>query len=185
MTLIKCPECGRDISDRAEKCIHCGYPLHQTAGVPEKSKEENHAENQTYVENSNDNQREWIDPGVDHNNANATVPVQSNKNIVKGIIGLVIVAVISYILYTGSIPFSPSYYVAKLPDYSAASVKVDGYMHRSKSCCQKVADAFGAEVIRIKPNKKAGINSYGQEVKYRDCFSLCPLCCDWRDLGNG
>ena len=27
MALIKCPECGREISDRAKACIHCGFPL--------------------------------------------------------------------------------------------------------------------------------------------------------------
>ena len=27
MSLIKCPECGKDISDKAEMCINCGYPL--------------------------------------------------------------------------------------------------------------------------------------------------------------
>ena len=27
MALIKCPECGQDISDKVEICIHCGYPL--------------------------------------------------------------------------------------------------------------------------------------------------------------
>lgn len=33
MALIKCPECGKEVSDRAEKCIHCGYPLENTIGV--------------------------------------------------------------------------------------------------------------------------------------------------------
>lgn len=27
MALIKCPECGGQVSDKAEACIHCGYPL--------------------------------------------------------------------------------------------------------------------------------------------------------------
>lgn len=27
MALIKCPECGREVSDKASTCIHCGYPL--------------------------------------------------------------------------------------------------------------------------------------------------------------
>ena len=27
MALIKCPECGKDVSDKAAACIHCGYPL--------------------------------------------------------------------------------------------------------------------------------------------------------------
>lgn len=27
MALIKCPECGNEVSDKAETCIHCGCPL--------------------------------------------------------------------------------------------------------------------------------------------------------------
>lgn len=27
MALISCPECGQNVSDKAEDCIHCGYPI--------------------------------------------------------------------------------------------------------------------------------------------------------------
>lgn len=27
MALINCPECGKEISDKSEKCVNCGYPL--------------------------------------------------------------------------------------------------------------------------------------------------------------
>ena len=27
MALIKCPDCGKEISDRAANCIHCGCPI--------------------------------------------------------------------------------------------------------------------------------------------------------------
>lgn len=27
MALIKCPECGREISDQSDHCIYCGFPL--------------------------------------------------------------------------------------------------------------------------------------------------------------
>lgn len=27
MALIKCPECGKEVSDKSKVCIHCGYPL--------------------------------------------------------------------------------------------------------------------------------------------------------------
>lgn len=27
MALIKCPECGKEISNKAAACIHCGFPL--------------------------------------------------------------------------------------------------------------------------------------------------------------
>lgn len=30
MALIKCPECGKEISDRAQACIHCGCPIAST-----------------------------------------------------------------------------------------------------------------------------------------------------------
>jgi ribosomal protein L7/L12 len=29
MGLINCPECGKEISDKASACIHCGFPLEQ------------------------------------------------------------------------------------------------------------------------------------------------------------
>lgn len=37
MALIKCPECGKEISDKSTNCIHCGYPLEHLVVV---SKEE-------------------------------------------------------------------------------------------------------------------------------------------------
>lgn len=27
MSLIKCPECGKEVSDKAEVCVNCGYPI--------------------------------------------------------------------------------------------------------------------------------------------------------------
>lgn len=36
MALIKCPECGREISDKAEKCIHCGKIIVKDV-TPEKT----------------------------------------------------------------------------------------------------------------------------------------------------
>lgn len=27
MALIKCSECGKDVSEKSEKCIHCGNPI--------------------------------------------------------------------------------------------------------------------------------------------------------------
>ena len=31
MALISCPECGKEVSDQAPACIHCGYPLSSAA----------------------------------------------------------------------------------------------------------------------------------------------------------
>lgn len=32
MAMIKCPECGVEISDKAKKCPHCGYPIKKSKG---------------------------------------------------------------------------------------------------------------------------------------------------------
>ncbi len=36
MALIKCPECGKEISDQANECVHCGHPI---STQPKPSKE--------------------------------------------------------------------------------------------------------------------------------------------------
>ena len=35
MALINCPECGNQVSDKANQCIHCGYPLRDKDGIYE------------------------------------------------------------------------------------------------------------------------------------------------------
>lgn len=37
MALIKCPECGKEISDKAAACIHCGCPMQPTVYRTEQS----------------------------------------------------------------------------------------------------------------------------------------------------
>ena len=33
MSLIICPECGKEISDRADKCPNCGCPMHKSSAA--------------------------------------------------------------------------------------------------------------------------------------------------------
>ena len=35
MALIKCKECGKEISDAADSCPHCGFPLKQESNNDE------------------------------------------------------------------------------------------------------------------------------------------------------
>ena len=39
MALIKCPECGKEVSTAAETCPHCGYPINKNEPVKEKQVE--------------------------------------------------------------------------------------------------------------------------------------------------
>ena len=38
MALINCPECGREVSNRASACIHCGCPLQDETAVQVQTK---------------------------------------------------------------------------------------------------------------------------------------------------
>lgn len=53
MALIKCPECGHEISDRAESCPHCGFPIREELEnqkeLEEKSKEEREKEERRQI----------------------------------------------------------------------------------------------------------------------------------------
>lgn len=40
MSLINCPECGKEISDKAKTCPHCGYPLEEYVSKTKESKNE-------------------------------------------------------------------------------------------------------------------------------------------------
>ena len=46
--LIKCPECQREISDKAKQCIHCGYPIGEICNVEEDAKQQN--EDEKYID---------------------------------------------------------------------------------------------------------------------------------------
>ena len=35
MSLIKCPECQKEISDKAQQCVHCGYPINSQKVIME------------------------------------------------------------------------------------------------------------------------------------------------------
>ena len=35
MALIKCPECNKDVSDKSQQCVHCGYPLRSVPYIHE------------------------------------------------------------------------------------------------------------------------------------------------------
>lgn len=37
MALIKCPECGKDISSLSKSCLHCGYPLENDSDIHNKN----------------------------------------------------------------------------------------------------------------------------------------------------
>lgn len=40
MALIKCPECGKEVSDNAEICVNCGFPIIKNTNQKKKNKKQ-------------------------------------------------------------------------------------------------------------------------------------------------
>ena len=39
MALVKCPDCGKQVSDKAQTCPDCGYPIQEVANLVTIQKE--------------------------------------------------------------------------------------------------------------------------------------------------
>lgn len=73
MALIKCPECGREISDRANSCPNCGYPiLHEINPV---------IENLTSLNNVNVQHEPEQERITSTKMANASAPIPKKKKL--------------------------------------------------------------------------------------------------------
>lgn len=73
MALIKCPECGKEVSDKASQCPQCGYPIHEKIHI-----------DVDFHEIAHTNEAEFTEPKKDKT-------IRSSKVIV---IALLLVAVI-------------------------------------------------------------------------------------------
>ena len=93
MALIKCPGCGRDISDRALSCPQCGYQMqeHLTENAQERNVEM-HAEDSV--------KEETMDAVFKQDKCETDAQMQSTsklkkrKHIIAAIAGIILVAII-------------------------------------------------------------------------------------------
>ena len=96
MALIKCPECGKEISDKSKACVHCGFPLDEYTPEPVDSipvvsndevslpVEENIAPI-TVVETP-----KTVEPESSTENNTSTTPNHSLKYVIIAIVAIVI-----------------------------------------------------------------------------------------------
>lgn len=83
MALIKCSECGREISDKANSCPHCGCPVAGSEELVDKSV----VEKETSVD-----KREELKPET--NKSAESKPKEKKKLSKKGIIVIIVAAVV-------------------------------------------------------------------------------------------
>lgn len=87
MSLIKCPECGREISDQTDRCPECGYPI-QHESMNENPDVEQELGTANDKENGGDSQNESEQKSPDGKKSRRS---SKTKKIIGALIGVVII----------------------------------------------------------------------------------------------
>lgn len=175
MALIKCPECGEKISDKASACIHCGFPLNllnesSEAEIREKSEE-------LHLTGEKGYSLELLDYGS--KKVQVAVALKSILRM-KDAEALELVANVPCYLFKGK----PEHIIAPLIERLDLlpveyNLYVDGILKRHK---------LKIEINKPEINKSGakistGSNSYTKKIKCPNCSSLisetsriCPDC---------
>lgn len=169
MALIKCPECNCEVSDKADVCIHCGYPLKENEKKKYNSNEiANDVSDITIQKDEVIETNETVkslDEDVDNkkNDLVCNTPVKKNKK--KLLCSSIILAVIAIIIITTVFCYhhSDSYYVENIDslidkeNYTEASEWIEK-LHN-----QETQTIYENKIATIKKNnqiKNAKTNSY-------------------------
>lgn len=182
MALIKCPECGKEISDRAPACIHCGFPL---SLVNEKDTTANdmvisktvEPTNETAVPNKDDS---TIEKGyslelIDYGSKKVQVAMTLKNNLkMKDVEALELVANAPCYLFKEKQEHIVAPIIKKLDTLPVEyNLYLDGKLKRHKTKVE----------IEKPESSVASSNSYTKKIKCPNCRSLiaetsrvCPEC---------
>ena len=110
MALIKCEECGAEISDKADFCPHCGYKR-QAAQQNTQAQLVSLTPNQPFSQNQAQGQYQppyynpYYNPNYEHYTYNRNRYIQGNANVF-GIIGFILSLASLFLSLWGIIPIT-------------------------------------------------------------------------------
>lgn len=166
MALIKCPECGGEVSDKAPQCIHCGYPLQQEVQVNEPADElaVETADAEPGVE-------PVIEPGAEPfaKPAQTTAKPKSKRKMIVGIVAAVLamlmVAGAVWYFVGNSLSADEQYVVDVLKQYKSSLKDPDSMILRGDILFVRDYDKSNYTIFTA-----SGNNSYGASVTSMPMF---------------
>lgn len=89
MALIKCPECNKEISDKAKQCPHCGYPVREMINIINSN---------PIIDVTNNN--EYEDKLAINDTSNQSSDIKANKRpFIKKVVFILLGFVVCYAIY--------------------------------------------------------------------------------------
>lgn len=107
MALIKCPECGEQVSDKADVCIHCGYPL---KNITENNQQEAFNEENENIHNEKINSENTEESKEENKRVDEGIPFESSKSHGKRRNTSFILVLVIGVLLVGGIFFYKNVY---------------------------------------------------------------------------
>ena len=175
MALIKCPECGKEISDKSSNCIHCGYPLQ--AAMPQVEQSPQSTDTPIQETTGDDTIKESPELII----SPAKNGVSKRKYMIIGIIAVLILIAGIYLLVINHFSSSEKYALNLVEKYQDMLKDPDSMVLRSDVV---VISSFpeDGEYTRYCFFTASGNNSYGAAVTSTACFVDGKYICDMGDF---
>ncbi len=181
MALINCPECGKEISDKAPACIHCGFPLRLIDNTEKQAEKRNAT---IVTEESIPTETGYSMELLDYGNKKVQVATALKSTLkLKDVEALELVANAPCYLFRGKQEHIVTPLIKKLDTLPVEyKLYVNGELKKHKT---KV------EIDRPKDTaSRNGTSSYTKKIKCPNCSSLiaetsraCPIC-GYDDIGS-
>ena len=156
MALIKCPDCGKEISDKAKNCIHCGCPIEESKEpeLPKSEEEKEEKPEKPVVEESDTNKT----PEETKNNdtPEETKEVESKTNTEYVNIPVVNKKVDKKILISLSVIIIAIFLITVATKNGSKAIKVDISMNSWYGSIDDILDNFGIDFYAV----TGGANCY-------------------------
>lgn len=156
MALVKCPDCGKEISDKAASCIHCGCPMQPPVHRAEQSPPPVHTPERTTVHEES---------------------VRMSKQQIIAVIALVAVSVFLPLIFSrsGMYNFRPlSFVLSVIPCVAVVLLAI--FQPKKKELLCVIALTFGAITSFVVPQflYREGLTGFGL-INYVLFFSLIVI----------
>ena len=185
MAIMVCPECGKQVSDCAETCPHCGYPISKY--IADQKKQEERAKKEAKKKELIEAQKETKKEKPDKK------PLSVKKIIIISVVTVVIVAgVVIGFIYGIKKPYDAAWesyttifseYGSAVKDYNAAEASIEAQDTELDKAIEALNDLIYADAdpydmkveeaaVNLIANAKEQKIDYPQSPEFRDTVAI-------------
>lgn len=187
MALIQCPECNGQVSDNAEVCIHCGYPL---KNISEINQQETYNEENGNIHNEKINSENTKECKEENKLVDEEIPVESsNKNGKKRYTSFILIFVIGVLLVGGVFFYKNVYSPAHNYKQANELMKKGEYLEaleifnelgdykKSKANISECEYQIAIKEMQDESKLESAKETFEQLVDYKDSKKFLKECC--------